>query len=255
MQHALQEPRNYLILASRYSMWRGIRLTERQGTRRFSKKELSEFSGEDGRPAYVAFKGKVYDVSNSRLWTGGKHEGRHSAGDDLTESILSAPHSEEVFVKFQVVGELVEEEVSNQQLVRWLQKLHLHPISVHFSIAYSVAIPLLSVLYVLTGGVSFETASYYMLLLGFLSAPVAALSGFFSWKVTYEGRMTRIFARKLIFAVVLLVVITMCFLWRILNPGILIGGTELSYVYLAMIVSLVPIVTILGYYGGEIVYP
>jgi predicted heme/steroid binding protein/uncharacterized membrane protein len=223
--------------------------------RRFTKKELREFSGEEGRPAYVAFKGKVYDVSNSRLWAGGKHEGRHSAGDDLTESILNAPHSEEVFAKFQVVGALVEEEVPHQQLVRWLQKLHLHPISVHFSIAYSVAIPLLSVLYVLTGEVSFETASYYMLLLGFLSAPVAVLSGFFSWRVTYEGRMTRIFARKLVFAVLLLVVITICFLWRTLNPEILTARTELSYLYLATVVSLVPIVTILGYYGGEIVYP
>jgi predicted heme/steroid binding protein/uncharacterized membrane protein len=236
-------------------MWRGCRLTERQGKRRFTRKELREFSGEEGRPTYVAFKGKVYDVSNSRLWTGGKHEGRHAAGDDLTESILSAPHGEEALVKFQVVGELVEEEVSHQKPVRWLQKLHLHPISVHFSIAYSIAIPLLSVLYVLTGEISFETASYYMLLLGFLSAPVAVLSGFFSWKVTYKGRMTRIFARKLVFAVLLLVVITICFLWRTLNPDILTTGTELSYIYLATVVSLVPIVTILGYYGGEIVYP
>lgn len=230
-------------------------MTQRQGMRRFAKKELREFSGEEGKPAYVAFKGKVYDVSNSRLWAGGKHEGRHFAGDDLTERILSAPHGEEVFTKLQVVGEFVEKEVSHQRLVRWLQKLHLHPISVHFSIAYSIAVPLLSVLYVLTGEVSFETASYYMLLLGFLSAPVAALFGFFSWKVAYEGRMTRIFARKLVFAVVLLVFITICFFWRTLNPNILTAGTELSYVYLAMIVSLVPVVSILGYYGGEIVYP
>jgi predicted heme/steroid binding protein/uncharacterized membrane protein len=223
--------------------------------RRFTRKELREFSGEEGRPAYVAFKGKVYDVSNSRLWTGGKHEGRHAAGDNLTESILSAPHGEEVLVKFQVVGELVEEYVYHRKLVWWLQKLHLHPISVHFSIAYSIVIPLLSVLYVLTGEVSFETASYYMLLLGFLSAPVAGLSGFFSWKITYESRMSRIFVRKLVFAVLLLVVISICFLWRTLNPDILTARTELSYVYLALAVSLVPIVTVLGYYGGKIVYP
>lgn len=222
--------------------------------RHFTKKELREFNGEEGRPAYIAFKGKVYDVSDSRLWTDGKHQG-HSAGDDLTESILKAPHGEEVFMKFQVVGELFEEEISHQKLVLRLQKLHLHPISVHFSVAYSIAIPLLSVLYVLTGGISFEMASYYMLLLGFLSAPAAGLSGFFSWKVAYKGKRTRIFTRKLILAVVLLVVITMCFFWRTLNPNILTARTELSYIYLAMVVSLMPIVTILGYYGGKIVYP
>ena len=211
--------------------------------RHFTKKELREFNGEEGRPVYIAFKEKVYDVSNSRLWTNGKHQG-HSTEDDLTESILKAPHGKEVFMKFQVVGELFEEETSHKKLVWRLKKLHLHPISVHFSIAYSIAIPILSILYLLTGKISFETASYYMLLFGFLSAPVAALSGFFSWKVTYKGRLTRIFTRKLTLAVVLLVVITVCFFWRTLNPNILTARTELSYIYLPMVVSLVPIVTI-----------
>jgi predicted heme/steroid binding protein/uncharacterized membrane protein len=230
-------------------------LADRQRPRRFTKKELREFNGEEGSPVYVAFKGEVYDVSKSRLWANGTHQGHHSSGKDLTASILNAPHNEEVLTKFPVVGELVEEEPSNSKLVQWLQKLHLHPISVHFSIAYSIAFPLLAIIYILTGEVSFETASYYMLLLGFLSAPVAALSGFFSWKVTYKGRRMRIFTRKLTFATVLLVVISACLVWRTLNPHILISWTELSLVYLSMTVSLVPIVTILGYFGGEIVYP
>jgi len=230
-------------------------LTDSQRLRRFTKRELQGFSGEEGRPVYVAFKGEVYDVSNSRLWANGTHQGRHSAGKDLTTSILAAPHKEEVLVKFPVVGELVEEEPSNSRLVQWLQRLHLHPIAVHFSIAYSIAFPLLSIIYILTGEASFEIASYYMLLLGFLSAPVATFFGFFSWRVTYEGRMTRLFTRKLTFAAVLLAVITACFAWRSLDPNILVAGTELSYVYLSIAVSLVPIVTILGYYGGEIVYP
>lgn len=230
-------------------------MVDRQKLRRFTKKELREFNGEEGRPAYIAFKAKVYDVSNSRFWTDGKHQGRHSAGNDLTESILNAPHSEEVFTKFQVVGEFFKEETSHLKLVQWLQKLHLHPISVHFSIAYSIAVPLLSILYILTSEISFETAAYYMLLFGFLSAPVAVLSGFFSWKVTYEGRINRIFTRKLTFAAVLLIVITICFFWRTLNSNIIIARTDLSFIYLSMIVSLIPIVTILGYYGGKIVYP
>jgi predicted heme/steroid binding protein/uncharacterized membrane protein len=213
-----------------------------------------EFNGEEGRPVYVAFKGKVYDVSNSRFWTDGEHQGRHSAGNDLTECVLNAPHGEERLMKFEVVGEFFEEETSNMKLVQWLQKLHLHPIAVHFSIAYSLAVPLLSVLYVLAGEISFETAAYYMLLFGFISAPVAVLSGFFSWKVTHEGRTNRVFARKLTFAAVLLLVITLCFFWRTLNSNIIVARTDLSFIYLSMIVSLIPIVIILGYYGGKIVY-
>ena len=230
-------------------------MTDSQRLRRFTKRELQGFIGEEGKPVYVAFKGKVYDVSNSRLWTNGTHQGRHSAGKDLTESILNAPHNEEVLMKFPVVGELVEEELSSSKLVQWVQKLNLHPISVHFSIAYSIAFPLLTIIYILTGETSFETASYYMLLLGFLSAPVAVVFGLFSWRVTYNGKRMRIFSWKLTLAAVFLAVITTCLAWRILNPNILTAWTELSYVYLSLAVSLVPIVTTLGYFGGEIVYP
>ena len=230
-------------------------MTDSQRLKRFTKRELQGFIGEEGKPVYAAFKGKVYDVSNSRLWTNGIHQGRHSAGKDLTASILNAPHNEEILMKFPVVGEQVEEEPSSSKLVQWVQELHLHPISVHFSIAYSIAFPLLSIIYILTGETSFETASYYMLLLGFLSAPVAVFFGLFSWRVTYEGKRTRIFNWKLTLAAVLLAVTTTCLVWRILNPNILTAWTELSYVYLSLAVSLVPIVTALGYFGAEIVYP
>jgi len=104
--------------------------------KRFTKSKLKKFDGTQGRPAYVAFKGKVFDVSNSGLWRDGKHMDRHSAGDDLTESILNAPHSEEVFMRFPVVGELSEEEDVRHRLMQRIERLHLHPIIVHFSIAY-----------------------------------------------------------------------------------------------------------------------
>jgi predicted heme/steroid binding protein/uncharacterized membrane protein len=230
-------------------------LTNTQRQKSFKKEELREFNGDENRPVYVAFKGEVYDLSSSRLWINGKHQGHHSAGNDLTKSILSAPHSEEVLRKFPVVGALSKEEASQSKLVQWIQKLHLHPISVHFGIAYSIAFPLLAILYVLTGEVSFETASCYMLLLGSLSAPVAGLSGYFSWKVTYGGRKNSIFARKEFFAVILLVVIFICLFWRTFNPNLLTTRTSLSYIYLLLAASLAPIVTILGYLGGEIVYP
>jgi predicted heme/steroid binding protein len=48
-------------------------------TRYLTQKELKEFDGKSGKPAYVAFKGKVYDVSQSHLWVNGDHTGRHFA--------------------------------------------------------------------------------------------------------------------------------------------------------------------------------
>jgi predicted heme/steroid binding protein len=37
----------------------------------FSLSELSKYNGKRNMPAYIAYKGKVYDVSNSFLWKGG----------------------------------------------------------------------------------------------------------------------------------------------------------------------------------------
>jgi predicted heme/steroid binding protein len=76
--------------------------------RTFTREELREFDGREGRPAYVAFRGKVYDVSGSFLWRGGKHQVLHQAGEDLTEAMQEAPHGEELLARFPVVGELQE---------------------------------------------------------------------------------------------------------------------------------------------------
>ncbi len=72
----------------------------------FSSKELGTFNGKDGRPIYFAYKGKVYDVSDSDLWMDGEHQFMHLAGMDLSNEILDAPHEEEVFERFPVVGTL-----------------------------------------------------------------------------------------------------------------------------------------------------
>ena len=71
-----------------------------------SYRELQQFNGEGGRPVYIAYKGKIYDVTNSDLWKTGRHQNRHDAGDDLTEMLAQAPHGEEMLEKMPVVGRL-----------------------------------------------------------------------------------------------------------------------------------------------------
>jgi predicted heme/steroid binding protein len=69
--------------------------------------ELRAFDGKEGRPAYLAYKGKVYDVTHSPLWSQGTHMGRHQAGQDLTEFLAQAPHDEDKILGMPVVAELV----------------------------------------------------------------------------------------------------------------------------------------------------
>ena len=76
--------------------------------RKFSLEELAKFDGPDGKPAYLAYQGKVYDVSASSMFENGDHLGAHQAGADLTEAMAEAPHGEEVLDVFAPIGIIKE---------------------------------------------------------------------------------------------------------------------------------------------------
>lgn len=69
----------------------------------YSKQQLSLRNGQDKPEIWVAYKGHIYDVGKSRLWRDGKHY-EHWAGQDLTEELKDAPHTEKVFEKFEKIG-------------------------------------------------------------------------------------------------------------------------------------------------------
>jgi predicted heme/steroid binding protein len=69
--------------------------------------ELRQFDGKNGKPAYIAYRGKIYDVTQSKLWTNGDHMGMHDPGKDLTEEIDLAPHGDETLKRVKIVGNLV----------------------------------------------------------------------------------------------------------------------------------------------------
>jgi predicted heme/steroid binding protein len=72
----------------------------------FTREELSRCDGRDGRRAYVAYGGKVYDVTDSFLWKGGRHQVLHAAGEDLTGEIAAAPHGPDLLERVPVIGVL-----------------------------------------------------------------------------------------------------------------------------------------------------
>jgi predicted heme/steroid binding protein len=71
----------------------------------YSKQQLALRNGQDKPEIWVAFRGLIYDVTESRLWRNGKHY-EHWAGQDLTEELKDSPHTETVFEKFSVIGVL-----------------------------------------------------------------------------------------------------------------------------------------------------
>ena len=78
--------------------------------RAFIKEELRKYDGVDRSAAYVAYEGKVYDVSQSFHWKRGVHQVTHHAGCDLTEALKGAPHGRDMLDRFPIVGELLDSE-------------------------------------------------------------------------------------------------------------------------------------------------
>jgi len=70
----------------------------------FTMEELAGFNGQNGKAAYIAVDGVVYDVTRAKGWKNGKHKG-FSAGADVTEEInKKSPHGAKVLKKNPVVG-------------------------------------------------------------------------------------------------------------------------------------------------------
>ena len=72
----------------------------------YTRAQLALRNGNDREEIWCAYKGFIYELNKSRLWRNGKHY-EHWAGQDLTEEMSDAPHTENVFDKFRVVGKLV----------------------------------------------------------------------------------------------------------------------------------------------------
>ena len=71
----------------------------------YTRSQLALRNGQDKPDIWVAYKGVIYDVSESRLWRRGQHY-EHWAGQDLTDELPDAPHTDEVFERFKAIGKL-----------------------------------------------------------------------------------------------------------------------------------------------------
>lgn len=71
----------------------------------YTNSQLALRNGQDRDEIWCAYNGLIYDVTISRLWKNGKHY-EHWAGQDLTKELADAPHNENVFDKFEIVGKL-----------------------------------------------------------------------------------------------------------------------------------------------------
>ncbi len=225
----------------------------------FTSEELASFDGKEGRPIYIAFEGRVYDVTKSRLWSKGLHMNRHAAGKDLTTEISAAPHGTEVFERYPQIGTVKKgppEELKHLPLFlqTFLQRFpmarrHPHPMVVHFPIALLMTSSLFVLLYIIFGDPSFETTSFYLYILGAISSPFAMATGLLTWWINYRLKLNYFVKRKVQLSILLLIFEIVLISWRISQP------VPFHPIYFILMILLTPIVALLGYYGGQLTFP
>ena len=229
----------------------------------FDITELEKFDGNNGRPIYVAYKGKVYDVSNSKLWKNGLHMKRHHAGHDLTTDIQGAPHEPDVLDRYPQVGTLKKEvvELEIPRPLAWLLekvpmlRRHPHPMTVHFPIVFAFSTTIFNILYLVTGIKSLEITALHCLGAGILFTAVAIATGLYTWWINYMAKPLRAVNIKLTFALILLAVQIITFIWRLKVPQVMDSIQGANLIYLLLIVSLFPIVVVIGWVGAFLTFP
>jgi predicted heme/steroid binding protein/uncharacterized membrane protein len=229
----------------------------------FDANELQKYDGKEGKPIYVAYKGKVYNVSGSKLWRDGLHMKRHHAGQDLTADIQGAPHEPDVLDRYPQIGTLkkeVEEKALPPLLSRLLERVpmlrrHPHPMTVHFPIVFAFSATIFNILYLVSGIKSMETTALHCLAAGILFTAVAIATGLYTWWLNYLAQPLRAVKVKIPLSLILLVTQIIAFIWRLSVPEVMDSIRGVNIIYLLLVLSLFPVVVVIGWFGAFLTFP
>ena len=232
----------------------------------FTQEELSQFDGRDGKPVYVAYQGRVVDVTASKLWKTGTHMRRHHAGTDLTADLSEAPHNADVLGRYTQVGILKSATAPNTAtpvssdpsslLSRFpFLRRHPHPMTVHFPIAFLIAAPVFLLIYLASGITAFEQTAWHCLGAAFLMTPVAIATGLATWKINYMAQPIRPVMIKLVLSPLAWLLASAAFFWRLADPGIATDCQSMSLAYVALVLIPLPLVSLIGWLGAMLTFP
>ncbi|OSS41415.1 hypothetical protein DESAMIL20_968 [Desulfurella amilsii] len=221
-------------------------------------KELYKYNGQNGEKAYIAYKGKVYDVTNSKRWKNGVHMGRHKSGEDLTDFLALAPHTDEVLKSFEVVDTLEVEESSatktKEALISLYKKFHPHPVLIRYPLGLFFFAALMQALFLITSLKGFDDSAIYAFFAATVMAVPAILAGLLSWWINYDMHATKIFKNKITFSIILLLIGVFNIVLRVTHPNILADHDFVYVLYNVLIFANLLVVLFIAYEGGKITW-
>jgi uncharacterized membrane protein len=154
----------------------------------------------------------------------------------------------------------IPERVVPPGLARFLQrfpelKRRPHPALSHFPIVFMLSAAFFSALYVITEDKSFDDTAFYLLGAGLVTMPPAVISGLFTHWLNFPGGLHRTVHLEIGLAFAVMTIAGVTFFWHWVNPHVLdnLGGVNL--LFFILVLSLAPLVTANGYFGGMVTFP
>jgi len=129
-----------------------------------------------------------------------------------------------------------------------------HAVMAHFPNALLPTLALFLTLYLLFGIKTLDHGIYLLLVMVPLFAAATLGTGIYSWRRHYDGAKSQIFHRKLILGVCLVLICFEMLLLRYNNPQLLSSLGVSSCFFLALCAAALFCVTMLGHYGGMLVF-
>jgi uncharacterized membrane protein len=127
--------------------------------------------------------------------------------------------------------------------------------TVHFPIVFAFSTTIFNILYLITGIKSLEITALHCLGAGILFTAVAMATGLYTWWLNYMAQPLRAVKIKMPLSLILLVVQIITFIWRLTVPNVMDSIQGVNIIYLLLIVSLFPIVVVIGWFGAFLTFP
>ncbi len=142
--------------------------------------------------------------------------------------------------------------MAKQSLFKEMKKTFmLHAIAAHFSNGLIPVAVLYLLLAIPGGNVFFEHTVKHIIIITLLAIPVSFASGIHDWKTKYRGAKAPVFMKKIRLSIILFV---LCFAGglRLALPDVMAEAGILRWLYIGILLSMLPVVTLLGHYGGKL---
>ena len=127
-----------------------------------------------------------------------------------------------------------------------------HAIAAHFSNGLIPVAVLYLLLTLSTGSTYFEHTVEHLIVIVLMAIPCSFFSGIHDWKTKYRAAKAPIFIKKIRLSCVLFLLCVSAVSIRLAIPDVMSHQRIEHWLYLAILFSMLPVVTLLGHYGGKL---